>query len=767
MDDDKINNNDLHIETGVTSDGYEETLQKEFNRKKSITELQIPLSARSIIVPATNAYPERHIIMTDINNPDKEALYKLIVSAYNYVFYDKFAAVTAKDSFSCSAPNFIAWLNGVEIKNRYEVLKDYEAYRFDVLNNHGGSSDLKRVKGLFSYALDHSLALYNHLTQIELSYLQELRKTKISPNYNKKQKSLSSYFGGLDWLRRDDVGIGNDLYSALSSPKLTVKSLILTASTIIVEFEKYKRELRLFLNSCTLKDTVYLLPLVFKELTTSGKKITVGSTLYQLFTGYHLIEVPKLVLRNALEVLLLSNVVSEQVFKTVKKALESQSQCDEIFLNKIRCKAEISTEFCEASFTTQYSGNLLSIEQIYCLTQNNISYPITEIEGLMFTWLMASLTVQPFNISKLKHSSFRLLKVGGKVKHIECEYFKGRSKVFHTTRSLSINSIEGQALIAYLSQHKGVELLVKNNNYRISNGIISLTGRLALLLTTDAIKTSLIEQHKKQDNLPLIIPNTLISLIKHGTNAANVVGNINDYPFEVQRIILQESNTPCSSILFGLQAIKNSAVHAFSDPYTLHYLINRNSHTNKTEKNNYLNSDNEEWINAAGRITREVMLDLINNVFNLEFEHLDVEAKEKAVERFNSEFMAVTDNMSYKTEEMLVRLKVTTEQSKGKMNEVGVLALDNDADIQKFPPLYIVDSPITAWKMNNYLHEFNKHYKKLLAQNPEYFYKTVMPTVEWIENALNKLSKESQRAGRKMLKEMLKQGSVASVFHSI
>ena len=765
MDDDNINNDDLHTETGIISDVYEETLQKEFNRKKSITELRIPLSARSIMVPATNAYPERHIVMTDISNPDKEALYKLIVSAYNYAFYDKFAAVTAKDSFSCSAPNFIAWLNDVEIKNRYKVLKDYEGYRFNVLNTHGGASALKNIKGIFTYALDYSVELYRQLSQKDLHYLQELRKTKISPNYNKKQKSLSSYFGGLDWLRRDDVGIGNDLYSALYSPKLTVKSLSLTASTIIVEFERYKRELRLFLNSYTLKGTEYLLPLVFNELTTSGKKFTVGSTFYQLFTGYHLIEEPKLVLRNALEVLLLSNVVSEQAFKTVKKALDSQCQCDEIFLNKRRSIAEINVEFCEASFTAQYSGNLLSIDHLYCLTQNSINYPITEVEGLMFTWLMASLTVQPFDIPKLKHASFRLLKVGGKVKHIECEYFKGRSKVFHTTRSLSSNSIEGQALIAYLSQHKGVELIVKSNNYRIHSGIISFTGRLALLLTTYAIKTSLTDQHKKQDNLPLIIPNTLVSFITHGTNTANVVGNINDYPFEIRRVMVQESNTPCPSLLFGLQAIKNSAVHAFSDPYTLYYLVNRNSHTNQTEKNNYLN--NEEWVNTAGRITREVMLDLINNVFNLGFEHLDVKEKEKAVERFNSEFMAVTDNISYKTEEMLVRLKVITEQSKGKMNEVGILALDNDADTQKFTPLYIVDSPITAWKMHNYLHEFNKHYKKLLVQNPDYFYKTVMPTVEWVEHALNQLSKENQISGRKMLKEMLKQGSVASVFHSL
>ena len=136
---------------------------------------------------------------------------------------------------------------------------------------------------------------------------------------------------------------------------------------------------------------------------------------------------------------------------------------------------------------------------------------------------MACLTIQPFDIPKLNHSSFRLLKVGGKVKHIECEYFKGRAKVFHCTRSLSTNTPEGQAVLVYLSQHKEMDLSIKKYKVRIFNGLHSLTGRLALLLNIDAVKTSLAEEHKKRDNLPLIIPNALISLVHNGTNTTNVV----------------------------------------------------------------------------------------------------------------------------------------------------------------------------------------------------------------------------------------------------
>ena len=69
--------------------------------------------------------------------------------------------------------------------------------------------------------------------------------------------------------------------------------------------------------------------------------------------------------------------------------------------------------------------------------------------------------------------------------------------------------------------------------------------------------------------------------------------------------------------------------------------------------------------------------------------------------------------------------------------------------------------------MYNYLHEFKKSYKKLLAQNPEYLYKTALPSVEWIEHSLNKLSKDNQKHGIRMFESALNNDVVVSVFHSI
>lgn len=764
MDNDDIKSDGVFVESLLTSGVHERKLQAEFNLNKPVAELRVPFSARSIVVPETNGLPERQIVIKNIND-DKIILFQLVIAAYNYAFTNRFAAVSSKKLFSSTVPDFISWLNDAEIKNRLDILEEYQAYKFNSLNNHGGASALIALKTIFYYALEGETELISHLSPSEISYLLHLRKTKITPNINKAQKSLASYFGGLDWLRRDDVGIGKELYMGLASPKLTVNSLSSTASVIIVELQKYKYELKKFFKYNNINKNYFSLE-NFKKLTRSRKLLFIGNMFYRLLTSYHALNTPNLVLKKALNIVLLSNVTNEKVFIKIKKALDSQSQCNDLFLNKVANKTKVNSTFCELNMSSNYSGNLLSIEVLHSLTQESSYVPISNIERLMFSWLMASLTVQPSDIPKLNHTSFRLVKVGGKVTHVECEYFKGRAKVFHTTRSLSTKNYEGLAILSYLSQQKEINFIDNINEAVISNGGNSLTGSLASLINTEAICSSLIDAHKSK-NLPIIIPKVLTSLILHGTHVENVIPTPKNYSIDERVKLVLASSTPCQSGLFRLTAIKNSAVHAFSDPYTFHYLVNRNSHTNQTEKENYLNSDNEKWINASGRITREVMLDLINNVFSLDFEDLERGKKEKEVMQFNSEFMVVTEDISYKTGEMLARLKVITGQHKGKINEVGILALDDSGDRQSLSPLYVWDCPITAWKMNNYLHEFTKNYKKLLSRNPDYLYRTAMPTVEWVEYTLNQLSKQSQKLGREMFKNMLKNKVEVSVFHSI
>lgn len=769
MDDDNGNGSMKLDDKVLTIAEQEKVLVESYKKKQSVIGFKYPLNTTSIVVPrvsqTNNTLPERIITMSDNNHPDKVLLYKVIIAAYNYSFFDEFASESAKGVFSSVAHIFVGWLNDHTVNNRYEILKEYESYRFDELNNHGGYSGLVRLKSLFSYALDNSNELHDTLTPQELIYLQDLRQTKVSPNLKRSQKSLASYFGGMDWLRKEDIGIGCDLYMTLASPKLTVKSLSLTASVILIELAKYKKELQ-----DLIKDSELHFPLdskrALKLLPRHERQNLIGNVAYKLISKYHSLENPSFNLKSALDVFLLSNASSDKAYTTIKPALISQNSCDALFLPNRGAKTNVRSQSCKDYFTADLSGCLFSFEVIMGLDSNEEFFPITDTEQWMFSWLMASLTVQPYDIPKLTHSSFRRVQVGNRVTHIECEYFKGRSKIFHTTRSLSTRSFEGQATLTYLNAQSIGTVLYKHRSISISKGIASLTGSLRLLCSLDGMSSSMENAHNKEE-LPLIIPIVFSVLISKGITNVNVVPNEHNYPLNIRNELAKKSGTYTSNTLFGLQAIKNSAVHAFSDPYTLHFLINRNSHSNQTEKAHYLNDDNQEWINSAGRITREVMLDLINNVFDLNFDDLNRKEKEKEIARFNSEFMGVTDSVSYKSEEMIARLRVITGQKKGGINEIGVLALSDKDESKELMPIYILDSPLTALKMFNYLHEFKKHYKKLLSFNPDYLYKTVMPTVEWMHVALTRLSKNSQQYGRKQFNEMIINGVEVSVFHSI
>ncbi|EJG0413902.1 TPA: hypothetical protein ACMDSL_002041 [Vibrio parahaemolyticus] len=737
----------------------EKALSSEFKKKQPIASLELPFSVRSISIPKCHSNGAYTLLMTDTENSDKAIIYKAMIAAYNYAFFDKSAALTAKSLFSKAAKPFIAWLNAHKIENRYEVLKLYETDRMDELDNHGGLSPLSSLKGVLSYAIE-SESLRKELSSDEYAYLIELRKTKPTPNLNNSQKSIASYFGALDWLRRDDIGIGSELYSALASPKLAVNSLSLTAATIILELKTCKDELYALIKSIEPQLSPWLA--VESKDGIHEKCKAVGNIIYLMLSAYHRQDNPSNALKAALEALILSNSRSLASYNTITHALKSQDECDSLFLNKEREKAKVNVRFGHVHCTAILNGTLFSIEWIKDVLKGDSSKTLTSVEGLMFAWLIASLTVQPTDIPKLTHSDFRLMKVARRVTNIECEYFKGRAKVFHTTRSLSARTPEGKALLTLLEQQdEGLPFFTKQVLV-ISNKINSLLGVFNALLQISDLSERLEATHEKQQ-LPNLMPQAICALISHGIHSENVIENPVKITIEERRKLVAQSPSPCQKEIFALQAIKNIAVHAFSDPYTLHYLINRNSHSNQTEKVSYLTEENEEWINSSGRITREVMLDLIQNVFNLNFD----QDNEKQVAAFNSEFMAVTDLIAYKHEEMNARLRVVTGQEKGSVNEVGVMALSDQKENEALSPIYVSDSPIIVLKMHNYLHEFKKNYKKLLSHNPEHLFKTVIPTVEWLEDTLPKMSKASQRKGREQFDLMIKNGVVMSVFHSM
>lgn len=164
----------------------EKALSSEFKKKQPITSLALPFSVRSISIPRCGGCAAYTLLMTDTKDPDKTIIYKAMIAAYNYVFFDKSAAISAKIRFSQTAKPFIEWLNAHKVENRYEALKLYETDRMDELGNHGGESPLIGLKTVLGYAIE-SESLIKELSSEEYAYLIKLRKEKPTPNLNKSQ----------------------------------------------------------------------------------------------------------------------------------------------------------------------------------------------------------------------------------------------------------------------------------------------------------------------------------------------------------------------------------------------------------------------------------------------------------------------------------------------------------------------------------------------------------------------------------------------------
>jgi len=748
-----------------------EQMQREFDRDCSVTIMPRDHNATTLIVPKVAKLPQRRLVFTDAQNETKALLYRMIVAAYNYAFTDKFAPKSSRGFFNSTVTPFVEYLNKIDIKNKYELLKDYEAYRFDEKGNHGGFSALTRLKTIFTYAFQDE-SFVAQLSTDDMQFLNAQRDTRKSPNLNKKQISLSSYFGALPWLRDENVGVGAEFYNIFASPKLIVNSLKCLSATVILEFYETKCALKAFL-----KANHELAPFMQKRIdnakskkgTRSARRVArknaTTQIMHAILSAYHELDSPSPSLEKAIS-LLLCSVSTTNSIDNAQNVLKSKKAFKKMLCHERNHGGNgCSLDKGQRLFSAALETPVLSMEVLLALTAGD-DLPITTVEKLMFSWLMACLTVQPSDIEKLTKNNFRSFKVGGRITDIECEYFKGRANAVHATRSLSVKKADGKALLVYLNQNLGSNIAAyQGSSPSISSGSLAVTGALVNVINLPFMSDALQATHQRFGNVPNIMPKALTSLVRNGLSASKCDKALT---IEQKQELMDESGIACASAVFGLKAIKNSAVHAYSDPYTLHYLINRNSHTNKTEKEHYLNADNETWMNASGRITRSVMHDLINNVFDLSFSDFAEKERNKAEIAFNNEFESVTNIISYKTEEMLSRMKIVTEQNQGRINEIGVLS-QSTASTEQFAPIYVLDNPSTVCKMYNYLHEFEKNYKRLLGQNPHHLYQTAMPTAEWIQQVLasENLSRESKTQGKALFEKMHLAGVSMQVFHSL
>lgn len=294
---------------------------------------------------------------------------------------------------------------------------------------------------------------------------------------------------------------------------------------------------------------------------------------------------------------------------------------------------------------------------------------------------------------------------------------------------LAVSDVEGKAVNSYIQRKK-----LANDD---STPLVSLPN---LCNATACGSDTFIQQVFDFASVPVIHTKILFELAKrkatsvmldsvntmmsHGMTAYSWREKTESKDTSVEAFRAQVNN-PLPIKWFGLESIKNSAVHSRSDKYRIGHLVNYDSHTNETARDSYNTAENQEWLNNCGRVTRSVMNDLAINVLSPSSDLV-----------FRGDFTQALEVINDKKNDVISRLKVVTKTT-GKTNELGMLKGHIPVEDDYPDTLYLLDTAETYVQMKHYLAQGLKHYKKLLISNPVFLEYTVLPTCEWIEELFN------------------------------
>lgn len=624
------------------------------------------------------------------------------------------------------------YLNLIDLtdENRVTWLKDYEAWRV--------SKDLVKTQstGLsaFKLMIEDALALqaFNKtLTDYEREYLVTLASTPVAPRDKADAVNLNQWFSQHTWLRRDDIGIGHELYTRLGSPKALMNSFRITIESAL-----------LYLQTCkdALVDSFRLAGVTPEDIPTFSEIAIpdVKTKQYYLMTARA--EILNR-LRQKLVPLIDDIPHLKQALELVVFAEALPQFRKEIFEKLIANTPITATSNTRPSgfFTTKRDAGLFNVGFLNQLALHAASSPGNDVmpvsisESLLFNYLMAYQTVQASDISRLTLRNFKFVKrISGAITHIECDYFKSRSNNnVHKVETLKTKDDIGKSVLRYIldvtalrTQDKKLAPVFKAETCNNFN----LTGLLCLAFTKTELWHVINEKHQTQRVAP-VFPNAIGAMLCNGVT----------YSSAQNAKTLREDILPQE--FFSAAHIKTSAVYASSYTFDPTSLINPRSHTNETERAHYLVDTNQEWQNNCGLVTRTVMRDLYVNVFK---------ASESDKQLFESEFTKAVEHIKTRANDVLRCLKVVTQQTSGHADELGFVSTVEQIDSDLPDTIYIQDSPETVMKLKHFLAQLQEKHSLLQKCAPEFLFFTALPTAEWIESLFDnkRFSKVSLEKGQ-------------------
>jgi hypothetical protein len=730
-----MNDDGLSTDDAVMDDmlAEEQQLQASFSRSKPVT--AIAITPTRIVLPDGPGIRQSNNVFECINeHVDAKLLFSCLAVALNDVrTHPKQYAPSKSRSISLAIQAFIPWLNNhtVDNRNRATIVKDFETFRVNECEVQPQSSQAAGVLDTLRVGLAVK-GFKDKRSKLEVAYLRNIvDKTKLSKNSVPKQTTLTNYFGHTQWIREY---MDNELFNRVASPKALMASFSITVATLMLEAQRLLDELEQYCINHKITTDILRIERTIKR--DGPHQLALLRHLINIFCQGYSNNTP-----DCIKVMLF-DISNSTSYQDNLRRLKSGEQ---IATNAIR--TDIKTVSQDASLFS-YDIVLAVVqraEQKQLGTIDIAPIPVTPLEQICFIWLMAWQAVQPSDIAKLAKSDFRFMeRSNGSVTHISCEYYKGRAHDYKETPLLAASDIEGKAVISYIQRKKlatddstALVSLPKLCNAQVC-GPTTFINSIFNLATFPVIHTNILSQLSIRDASSVLL-DSINTLMSHGLTRSAWRRDGSREAF------LAQVDNPIPGEWFGLESIKNSAVHSRSDKYRIGHLVNYDSHENETARDSYNTAENQEWLNNCGRVTRSVMHDLAINILSPSSDLV-----------FNGDFTQALEVINDKKNDVLSRLKVVTKTT-GKTNELGMI--DKHVSVEDDYPdtLYLLDTAETYVQMQHYLAQGLKHYQQLLMSNPVFLEYTVLPTCEWIEVVFN-ASNLKQANGKGFSKKTVKAG---------
>lgn len=637
---------------------------------------QLDIESKRIIV---NKPSGSFIVADEPNNQFHKAIFKALATAFQTPWFNGLVPRSQNGHF-IRARQFFDWINETEYlttdDNCYACLKDFESHRMNVDGIKYSPLILLRI------AIDMGLGAES-LSEGDYRYLRTLlRVSNISREAESEPSTLTDWID-LPWLRSI---LGEQKYLSLESPSRLLNSFRVTVATTLT----YLLEIR-----TQWKRRGH------QTYESNHQKEWMQDWDSQLIRDLGVFDASGEPADDFTELLWLDMVADNE--RSSLKALIAQ--------RGIECVRK------QPSFLKRFYPWRCPV----IFHPDNL-YTYSSVEEILMAWLIACETVQPTDIPKLKTTDYaREYNASGRLIAMQCCYYKGRAGATREPAMLLASDCWTKAQFAYIEGLPDSARLFQHNCGRQmvfpdfggnpkSQNTRSPQMTIFQLIQTPRLQTRIRAASKRAGFLPIFLDAALA--LTQGSQSHTCFlskhkgASRSDYEAAVPR--------PLPFRMFSLTHIKNTAVHAGSDQYRDGDLINHHSHTSATEKYYYLTDANKDFVNRAGRITRVVLHDLQNVVYQPSVSAIkqavnDMELRSRVIEATGSEDAQVNP------------LNLSTGRA-----DPGDMILVPDTTEQA---LILIHSITQA----------EERYEQLLNHRPDWVERILLPHLEWMVRTLSKM----------------------------